>query len=186
MPTMNQTHTKPYILFHSMHCSFCEDIVKSIVSSQLRDQVAMMCIDNMRSNLPNWLDCVPIMMNIEDKTLYRGIDNVTSVLNSLFTVQNEEPETFFGQGTKYSDMFSVIDDADNETSRGLFSSCYSSVDDNHRIMTVDEQPSNNAQHGTAKPGGQLENLVAEREKQIQNVFGDDRAIAGGGMRQRVG
>lgn len=158
---------KQYVLFYSNYCTFSESAVRQVTKYNLRNSVAMMCIDGYsRERLPPFVDCVPLVLDRTTQKVYRSSESVSELLSSLCESNTADIASYYGQDSRFSDGFSIID-GHGDVEGSMFSSCYSSINATHEIVTLqDDSPSSKDKGDLA-----IDNIRAQRENQVKSVFG---------------
>jgi hypothetical protein len=169
---------KRYVLFYSNYCSFSESAVRQVTKYNLRNSVAMMCIDGYsRDRLPPFVDCVPLVLDRTTQKVYRSSESVSELLSSICETSSDVA-SYYGQDSRFSDGFSIID-GDDDGAGNMFSSCYSSINATHEIVTLqDDGPSSKDKGDLA-----IDNIRAQRDNQVKSVFGSQQP---GQPLQRIG
>lgn len=172
---------KQYVLFYSNYCSFSESAVRQVTKYNLRNSVALMCIDGYsQERLPPFVDCVPLVLDRTMQKVYRSSEAVLELLSSICESKTSDVASYYGQDSRFSDGFSIIDgQGDDEGGGSMFSSCYSSINATHEIVTLqDDSPSSKDKGDLA-----IDNIRAQRDNQVKSVFGSQQP---GQPLQRIG
>jgi hypothetical protein len=102
------------LLFYSNYCEFCKDVIGTITKHNLRESFVLVCVDNKKYNLPNFIDRVPSILKTSgevymEEQLYEYLDKKYSESNKLDEIS---PMTSEYGNSLYSTNYSSISGED--------------------------------------------------------------------------
>lgn len=111
------------LLFYSNFCEYSKEIITYITKKNVRSMFLLVCIDNNRYKIPDFVDRVPAILNANKDTLYTD-DQITVYIDSK--VKEQHPisdrtlQTFAWEGNAYSEGYSFLESEEggNLTSKG--------------------------------------------------------------------
>lgn len=151
------------LLFYSSYCDFCTSILDYITKKNLKHEFMLVCVDNDRYRLPEFVDRVPLIFTrtkhvLVDQSIQDYLQEITP------TVRDIEPFSL-AQGTgNYSDMFSFLDSADEGVTKG-----YTYLGAEQQISYIPEEGDKNAKNKF--DSSVLERYMAERDSDIKKIIG---------------
>jgi hypothetical protein len=107
------------ILFFSNYCDYSNDIVNMMVKKNVKNEFMLVCVDNSKFQLPQFVDRVPIIYTKHDELIYD--DNILKYIEAAFQTESVEDIQPWSiqQPSNYSNQFSfLMDDVPDLQSKG--------------------------------------------------------------------
>lgn len=156
-----QSGNRKDVIFLSNFCEYSNEILNLIVKKNAKPDFVVICVDNNRYQLPNFVDKVPLIYTKNDEIVYD--DSIIKYLEMLYPTETEEIMPWsIQQPSNYSNQFSfLLDDSADLQNKG-----YTILGYDQRISTTIEDSD------TSKKGkfdsSQMDKYMQERENDEQN------------------
>jgi hypothetical protein len=110
-PQQQQRPPQPqqHVLFYSEYCRFCQDALRIITKRDIRDAFRLVCVDTHRTQLPAFVDCVPLVLT-NDRVVISGDDVFKLLDDPVASGAGPEAAPLCGVGA-YSSCWSADDPA---------------------------------------------------------------------------
>lgn len=103
-----QGSSRKDIMFFSNYCEYCTDIINSLIRKNAKQDFMMVCVDNNKYNLPEFVDRVPIIYTKNDEIIYD--EGITKYIELMYPSVSEEISPFSLQNTDIGNSFSFLND----------------------------------------------------------------------------
>jgi hypothetical protein len=58
------------LLFYSNYCEFCKDVISTLTKHNIREDFRLVCVDDKKYNIPNFIDRVPSILRVPGGEVY--------------------------------------------------------------------------------------------------------------------
>jgi hypothetical protein len=135
----NQTPTNKAILFFSNYCDHSKELLGLIIKKNIKANFVLVCVDNTKYRLPDFVDRVPIIYTSTGDILYDDI--LFKYVESSASTEDIAPFAI-STSINYSDQYSYLDDTiDNENK------AYTTLGRDHHISNIVEENNENQKKG---------------------------------------
>lgn len=109
------------ILFFSNYCDYSNDILNMMVKKNVKNEFMLVCIDNSKFQLPQFVDRVPIIYTKRDELIYD--DSIIKYIEAVAQPNGEIVEDIqpwsIQQPSNFTSQFSfLMDDSDDNLNKG--------------------------------------------------------------------
>jgi hypothetical protein len=154
------------ILFYSNFCEYSKEVLGIIAKKNIRNDFVLVCVDNRTSNLPSFVDRVPLIFSITTEVIVD--EGIQKYIDTKYSSNNGdlEPFSLFSASGKsnYSDAFSFIEEGGQED----FVKGYTYLNMNDGAISTVQEESDSTKKSKID-SSILEKFMAERDNDLKNI-----------------
>lgn len=164
-----------HLLFYSNYCQFCKEIVDLVDKLRTRSLYLMICVDNNRTNIPKFVDCVPLIYTTDKRILKDEFvfEFVNYKKTDLSNNNTDFPVPLDSRNKKcdFSNSYSFVDDLEVDSNNKA------NMESQSSHMFRNQSIQQNTHHIIASHSGRsdqndptqktMENLMSERDSDLQ-------------------
>lgn len=154
------------ILFYSNFCEYSKEILGIIAKKTIRNDFVLVCVDNRASNLPSFVDRVPLIFTVNTEVIID--EGIKKYFDTKYPSGNAELEPFSIMSasgkSNYSDAFSYIEDG-SETD---FVKGYTYLNGNPSGITTISEDTEGSKKSKID-SSVLEKYMAERDMDLKQI-----------------